>query len=152
MSENSTKKTMIRQGRQGDVLITKVDRRPDKRLKPIAREHDSAVLAHGEVTGHYHAIKDSNCSLYLDDSNLLTEGDAMSLVMRAGGGATVNPESDRLLRVEEKPVELGHWDEHSQHQPSQDHGHFMIPVGDNEVRRQTEYDPGAEAERRFVAD
>lgn len=149
----SEMKMMKRQGRQGDVLITKLDKPvKDNRLKPIERENNSAVLAHGEVTGHYHAIKDSNCSLFTDDGNLLTPDMALSLIMRAGGGAVADPESDRLLRVTEKPVELGHYDEHNQHEPSKDHGHFGIPIGDHEVRRQMEYDPEAEANRRIVAD
>ena len=138
----SEKKMMIRQGRQGDVLITKLDKPLKGDLTPIEREDGRVVLAHGEVTGHAHAIKDANCSLFADDRNLLTPDMAMSLVMRAGGGAVIDPEGDRILRVTEAPVDLAH----------EEHDHFGIPIGDNEVRRQTEYDPEAEAGRRIVAD
>lgn len=41
--------------RQGDVLIVKVSSIP-KGLKEIAREGGKIVLAHGEATGHSHAI------------------------------------------------------------------------------------------------
>jgi hypothetical protein len=154
MSENT--KMMIRQGRQGDVLVTKLDKRvKDGRLKPIEPENGGVVLAHGEVTGHYHAVREpsgGNCFLFADDASTLTEDAAMSLIMRAGGGAVADPEADRILRVEDAPVELGHYDEHNQHQPSGDHGHFGIPIGDHEVRRQMEYDPDVEANRRIVAD
>lgn len=42
--------------RQGDVLIVRVDALPEGTKKPIARESGRIVLAHGEVTGHAHAI------------------------------------------------------------------------------------------------
>lgn len=42
--------------RQGDVLVERVERLPDG-LKPVEREQGRVVLAHGEVTGHAHAIK-----------------------------------------------------------------------------------------------
>lgn len=51
-------KKMKLRGRQGDVWIEKV--RPDTAseagLKPINRDGDGLILAHGEVTGHTHSI------------------------------------------------------------------------------------------------
>lgn len=41
--------------RQGDVLVRRVDSIPAD-VKEIPREDGSIVLAHGEVTGHRHAI------------------------------------------------------------------------------------------------
>ncbi len=41
--------------RQGDVLILKVSGLP-KEAKPIHPENGRVILAHGEVTGHVHAI------------------------------------------------------------------------------------------------
>lgn len=41
--------------RQGDVLIVAVDNIP-KGLKEVPREAGRIVLAHGEATGHAHAI------------------------------------------------------------------------------------------------
>ncbi len=74
--------------RQGDVLIIATSKIP-KGLKPVDRENGRIVLAHGEVTGHCHAI-DSNTALFL-------ESDLAEM-------------ADRFLRVEEQ-VEVVH-DEH----------------------------------------
>ena len=41
--------------RQGDVLIIPVAKLPDC-LEPMKRERGRVILAHGEVTGHAHAI------------------------------------------------------------------------------------------------
>lgn len=151
MSENEQKpmRVMKEQGRQGDVLIIKRNPKGTENLTPVDREDGRVILAHGEVTGHAHGIMDSNCSLFLDDSNLLTEGDAMSLVMRAGGGRVVAPEIDRVLKVDAS-VPLIHED--IVHGGPGDHEAFLIPEGEHEVRRQFEYDPAAEAERTAVAD
>jgi len=45
----------MKQIRQGDVLLEKVDRLPPKEIKP-QRE---VVLAEGELTGHAHRVKSS---------------------------------------------------------------------------------------------
>ncbi len=42
--------------RQGDVLVIRRRRVAADRLRPIAREDGRIVLAHGEATGHAHAI------------------------------------------------------------------------------------------------
>lgn len=49
--------------RQGDVLIERIDSLPSN-LKPIPRENGRVILAHGEVTGHAHAITDDHAELY----------------------------------------------------------------------------------------
>jgi hypothetical protein len=54
--------------RQGDVLIERVGSLP-KDTKKIARENGRVVLAHGEVTGHAHAITDARCDLFSSESN-----------------------------------------------------------------------------------
>ena len=51
--------------RQGDVLIIPVKSIP-KTAEPIAREQGRVVLAHGEVTGHAHAIRDKQAALFRD--------------------------------------------------------------------------------------
>jgi hypothetical protein len=48
--------------RQGDVLIIAVDTIP-KNTTPVARENGRLILAHGEATGHAHAIDDDTCEL-----------------------------------------------------------------------------------------
>lgn len=45
----------MKQFRQGDVLIREVSSIPAD-VKPVEREGGRIVLAHGEVTGHSHAI------------------------------------------------------------------------------------------------
>ena len=67
--------------RQGDVLIVPVKAMP-KNLQPMQRENGSAVLAHGEVTGHSHAIKDVRAALFSDPRT-------MEVFMLVAGGAPV---------------------------------------------------------------
>lgn len=49
--------------RQGDVLIERIAALPSA-LKKIPRENGRVVLAHGEVTGHAHAIADEHADLF----------------------------------------------------------------------------------------
>jgi hypothetical protein len=51
--------------RQGDVLLVRVKSIPRK-VDPVAREAGRVVLAHGEVTGHAHAIRDDRAALFRD--------------------------------------------------------------------------------------
>ena len=44
--------------RQGDVLIMRVPK--IHKNKPMEREGGKVILAHGEVTGHAHAISDTH--------------------------------------------------------------------------------------------
>lgn len=48
--------------RQGDVLLVACSAIPAK-AKAIARENGRVILAHGEVTGHAHAISEKSCAL-----------------------------------------------------------------------------------------
>lgn len=52
--------------RQGDVLIVPVSKMPTTAIEPIAREAGRVVLAHGEMTGHAHAIKSPKAALFRD--------------------------------------------------------------------------------------
>ena len=52
--------------RQGDVLIIPIKSIPKTPLKPVERENSRLVLAHGEATGHAHAIKDDRAALFRD--------------------------------------------------------------------------------------
>lgn len=56
-------KTIKTQHRQGDVLIERIDSLPAN-LTKIAREGGRVILAHGEATGHAHAISDERCDLF----------------------------------------------------------------------------------------
>jgi hypothetical protein len=51
--------------RQGDVLIIPVNTIP-KAVEPVERENGRVILAHGEATGHAHAIKDREAALFRD--------------------------------------------------------------------------------------
>jgi len=67
--------------RQGDVLIVATNTIPDG-LQPVARENGRVILAHGEMTGHAHAI----------DSDLVT----------LFAAADLDEMADRFLRVEQE--------------------------------------------------
>jgi hypothetical protein len=54
--------------RQGDVLIVACDR--VEVAKQVEREGGRIVLAHGEVTGHAHAISSMDATLFMDEATL----------------------------------------------------------------------------------
>jgi hypothetical protein len=72
--------------RQGDVLIIPVKRLASG-LEPVTREHGAVVLAHGEVTGHAHKIKDERAALFRDPK-------LMAMFMHVSGDAPVALEHD----------------------------------------------------------
>lgn len=72
--------------RQGDVLIIPVKSIP-KSVEKIEREGDRVVLAHGEVTGHAHAIKDKRAALFRDPK-------LAAIFMHVSGDASVDLEHD----------------------------------------------------------
>jgi hypothetical protein len=67
------------QYRQGDVLLRAVAASPPN-VSPIPREDGRIVLAHGEATGHSHAIADPRAELVVERGTnrrlLLVRGDA----------------------------------------------------------------------------
>ena len=54
--------------RQGDVLILKCERVDGG--KEVEREDGRIVLAHGEATGHAHAIASMDATLFMDEATL----------------------------------------------------------------------------------
>lgn len=96
--------------RQGDVLIIPVASIP-KTTTIVDRENGLVILAHGEVTGHHHAIAEP-------DVQLVTSGQADELRMW-------------LSITSDDPVDLTH----------QEHNTITLPPGNYEVRRQREYAP-----------
>lgn len=50
--------------RQGDVLIIPLEGPLPADLKPVPLEAGRIVLAHGEATGHAHAIKSRNAGFF----------------------------------------------------------------------------------------
>ncbi len=74
--------------RQGDVKIDRVDRLPPGlSLKP--REAGVCVLAHGEVTGHRHYVKEEHVQLYAND-------DALFMVIRGRPATLYHEEHDPI--------------------------------------------------------
>lgn len=62
---------MKTQYRQGDVLIVATDKTPSG--PPAPRENGKVVLAHGEVTGHAHAIAEPGASLHPGETDTLLD-------------------------------------------------------------------------------
>jgi hypothetical protein len=115
--------------RQGDVIVIGL-RKPlaasAQGLTPIPAEAERTILAHGEVTGHAHALPSAQATLY-----------GMSDELRKLLGQDVLP-GDRVLTVIEDTM-LTH----------EEHDAITIPTGNYIVRRQREYSP---EEIRQVAD
>ena len=104
--------------RQGDVALIAVRALPAGCV-PIENEGKRIVLAHGEVTGHAHAIYDHIGPSAADEI-------AEAAIARAR--MFVAPNGDRFLEVRE-PVTLKH-EEHTAH---------TIPPGVYELPIQVEY-------------
>ena len=84
------------QFRQGDVHIEKIKGGIPASAKPEPRdEAGRIVLAHGEVTGHAHALLDEGAVLYRD----AVTGDVLLSV--GGGGASVVHEEHATIPLGE---------------------------------------------------
>lgn len=135
-------KATLLQLRQGDVQIQQVAALPAG-CTELPPEGQRIVLAHGEVTGHAHAIYDH---LYDNKSALAAvypgaaDEIAEAAIARARSKARLlqAPNGERYLEVTET-VTLRH-EEHTQH---------TIPPGIYHLPRQMEYTP---AELRRVED
>jgi len=115
----------MKQIRQGDVQLQQVAKLP-KGCTEVAQDGKRIVLAHGEVTGHAHAIYD-----HLDQrADELTE----NVIARAQAKARllISPTGERYLDVREA-VTLRH-EEHAAH---------VIAPGIYHLPRQMEYTPAA---------
>lgn len=96
--------------RQGDVLIERIAKLPAK-LTPVAREGGRVILAHGEVTGHAHAIKDKHAELFAPEGE--------------------NKEGVTFLEIRDAVAALKH-DEHAT---------INLAPGAYKITRQREYSP-----------
>lgn len=108
--------------RQGDVLIERVESLPSN-LTPVSRENGRVVLAHGEVTGHAHAIVDKHVWQFASPSENAEPGLA----------------GVRYLEVRDAVAALKH----------EEHSTIDLTPGKYRVTRQREYSPEA---LRNVAD
>lgn len=82
--------------RQGDVLLVEMAEKPAEALAPVARENGRVVLAHGEVTGHAHAIDETCAKLFeasgVEDRFLKISGNAaVELKHEEHGAITLKP-------------------------------------------------------------
>lgn len=107
----------MRQIRQGDVLLVRVDGYvPETAWSEVPRENGLLVLAHGEVTGHIHAIADERARLVTDDEAaelyLIVNGtEAVALTHQEHDGLAVDPGLYRVVRQREyAPTETQGWD------------------------------------------
>lgn len=90
--------------RQGDVLVVGVASIP-KSVEPIERENGLIVLAHGELTGHSHAIKSEKAALFRDPKLMaifMTVTDApVTLEHQEHDTITIPPGLYRIVRQRE---------------------------------------------------
>jgi hypothetical protein len=102
--------------RQGDVLLIPIDAVPGE-ARPVQREQGKVVLAHGEATGHHHAVEDERAELFAPDgSSFVSVDEARELYLLVHG---------------DEPVELVH----------EEHATIELEPGAYLVRRQREYQP-----------
>lgn len=89
--------------RQGDVLLLPVeDATPGT---PVAREGGRLILAHGEATGHHHAIADADVELFtIADGTDTAAGLDLLLRVRSRAGATLTHQEHGAV-----PVAKGDW-------------------------------------------
>lgn len=119
--------------RQGDVLLLSVATLPED-CAEVPPDGHRIVLAHGEATGHAHAIYDF-CDLYDSNEPALDAAQiANSAITAARAKARLwqAPNGERYLEVS-APVTLRH-EEHTAH---------TIPPGIYQLPQQVEYTPTA---------
>jgi hypothetical protein len=79
--------------RQGDVLLIRVDGLFATKGRKVACEDGRVVLAHGEATGHAHAIEAAGAELY-------EEADGKRFLQVTGEPATLAHEEHGAIRLE----------------------------------------------------
>lgn len=97
--------------RQGDVMIVSCDAIPAD-LTPVERDNGRIVLAYGEVTGHAHAILDSEAMLLQGADletrflNVLAEG-GVKLVHEEHSTVDIPAGTYRVIRQREYDLASG---------------------------------------------
>lgn len=110
---------MAKMFRQGDVLIEEIETLPRGESSEVPREGGRVILAHGEVTGHAHALTDPSAVLM-----------SFKLPMPAPvGGVTLTTE-ERVLKVG-KLSTLSH----------EEHGPIDLPPGKYRITIQRQWEP-----------
>lgn len=116
--------------RQGDVLLIPVPVGTQTLGAPVPREDGRVVLAHGEVTGHAHAIAADRVELY-ETTRPVAEGltERFMRVLTEGGATLWHGDLDTITA--DKPP------------TGSDHTSHHVPVGEYIVRTQREWQPEA---------
>src|SRR2546425_1207265 len=87
--------------RQGDVLLTRVEKLPIG-LSKAPRDHlGHIVLAYGETSGHRHAIRDAHVV-----GLRLAGSEDVDFIEVGGSGATLNHEYESGKMAEHQPIVL----------------------------------------------
>jgi len=98
-----SKKQKKFQIRQGDVMVCACDAIPSG-CTPVAREQGQVILAHGEVTGHCHAIAEPKVELLERDGTMYLKVDApkgAALTHQEHSTATIPPGTYTVKRQRE---------------------------------------------------
>lgn len=103
------------QGRQGDVLITRISAPKTNIRKKVEFKGNKLILAYGETTGHHHA-------LVVAEPEQKEKNELPQLW---------ELEDDKYYLTIPKEIELEHITEDLQ--PTGDHDKFLLPQGDYEV-------------------
>jgi hypothetical protein len=121
--------------RQGDVLLIAVVASliAPRRWKKAPREGGRVVLAHGEVTGHSHAIADERAALYVLDDRAAMAAAARELL--ASVGLTMEVRDEEVVGVLDTPRDAALVHEEHASIPLTNRRHVVI--------RQREYAPDA---------
>lgn len=95
--------------RQGDVVLVRVDKLPEGLIPTKRDQHGRIVLAHGERSGHGHAIREKGvCGFRLasttDDPTGVSGG--VDYIEVGGSGGTLNHEYVSGQMAEHEPVSL----------------------------------------------
>jgi hypothetical protein len=88
-----------KQARQGDVFLMRVDRDTNGAVE-LPREGGAIVLAHGEVTGHAHKIREPGVAF------LRQEGAAFDLIRVTEEGCTLKHELPGGGQADHDPIHL----------------------------------------------
>ena len=91
--------------RQGDVLIVPIKKLPAK-LTEVARENGRVVLAHGEATGHAHAIENHGVRMFREDGAgsglyMTVSGETATLAHEEHTHIAIPPGDYKIIRQRE---------------------------------------------------
>ncbi len=110
---------MFKHYRQGDVLIERIAKIPTTAAKQNKSKH--IILAHGEVTGHHHALESADSADW----------------WQAGEISSANQKPATLAGELFVSLPSGGVVTH------QEHSEITLPVGNYRITRQREYSPEA---------